>query len=301
MVLHLDKANFLKTVNRVFEDTGFEEAIIEKDYYVTLFLQGLCKNLPNLIFKGGTSLSKCHNVIKRFSEDIDISVDFDGKLSRGQHKKIKEAVKKTASELGMDILNLEETRSRRDFNRYRIGYDSTFIFGGIKQFILVETYVAVPAFPCEKKQVKSIIQEYLEARGFDDKVKEFELSAFDVRTQSLDRTLVDKIFAIGDYYIKNNINQHSRHIYDIYKILPHVKIDTQFKELFEEVRQLRKTSQYCHSAQDGVDLPKVLREILDKDAFKKDYEQKTMLLLFEEVKYKEIKAALQKLFADLLD
>ena len=46
-------------------------AIIEKDYYVTLVLCELAKQVPDLLFKGGTSLSKCHKIIDRFSEDID--------------------------------------------------------------------------------------------------------------------------------------------------------------------------------------------------------------------------------------
>ncbi len=52
--------------------------LVEKDFWVCwilkiLFsLQGIGAHLT---FKGGTSLSKCYNVIKRFSEDIDISIE----------------------------------------------------------------------------------------------------------------------------------------------------------------------------------------------------------------------------------
>lgn len=42
--------------------------------------------------------------------------------------------------------------------------------------------------------------------------------------QGLDRTLVDKVFAICDYYLQNRIKKHSRHIYDIYKLLPLVEV-----------------------------------------------------------------------------
>ena len=48
-------------------------AVIEKDYYVTMILKQLAANAPDGVFKGGTSLSKCHKIIDRFSEDIDIS------------------------------------------------------------------------------------------------------------------------------------------------------------------------------------------------------------------------------------
>jgi predicted nucleotidyltransferase component of viral defense system len=56
--------------------------IIEKDFYVTCILQILYVEIaPKLtsrcpepfIFKGGTSLSKCHSLINRMSEDIDLS------------------------------------------------------------------------------------------------------------------------------------------------------------------------------------------------------------------------------------
>lgn len=42
--------------------------------------------LHNIVFKGGTSLSKCHKAINRFSEDIDITIDTA--ISQGQKKKL---------------------------------------------------------------------------------------------------------------------------------------------------------------------------------------------------------------------
>ena len=58
---------------------GVHEAIIEKDYWVCLILDYLfhkSRYRNHLTFKGGTSLSKCFNVIKRFSEDIDLVLDW---------------------------------------------------------------------------------------------------------------------------------------------------------------------------------------------------------------------------------
>ncbi|MDR0829934.1 MAG: nucleotidyl transferase AbiEii/AbiGii toxin family protein, partial [Prevotellaceae bacterium] len=52
---------------------GLNEVAIEKDVWVTAVLRALFE-LPyaeNISFKGGTSLSKCWNVIERFSEDVD--------------------------------------------------------------------------------------------------------------------------------------------------------------------------------------------------------------------------------------
>lgn len=55
------------------------EAIIEKDFWVCIMLDYLFHKCPwkeALIFKGGTSLSKCYNLIQRFSEDIDLILDW---------------------------------------------------------------------------------------------------------------------------------------------------------------------------------------------------------------------------------
>jgi hypothetical protein len=58
---------------------GVHEAIIEKDYWVCLVLDYLFHKSQfreSLTFKGGTSLSKCFGLIKRFSEDIDLILDW---------------------------------------------------------------------------------------------------------------------------------------------------------------------------------------------------------------------------------
>ena len=50
---------------------------IEKDFWVSWTLKHLfaLKHVPELRFKGGTSLSKVFRLVDRFSEDIDISID----------------------------------------------------------------------------------------------------------------------------------------------------------------------------------------------------------------------------------
>jgi hypothetical protein len=58
---------------------GVADAIAEKDFWVCWVLQQLftIDNLSErLLFKGGTSLSKIYKVIQRYSEYIDLAVDF---------------------------------------------------------------------------------------------------------------------------------------------------------------------------------------------------------------------------------
>ncbi len=68
--------------DEAFQETaaqlGMSKAIIEKDFWVCWSLKQLF-GLPafgeQMIFKGGTSLSKAYGVIHRFSEDVDLSLD----------------------------------------------------------------------------------------------------------------------------------------------------------------------------------------------------------------------------------
>ena len=76
MYLHKDDKELLRDIIvTVSERTGIDESIVEKDYYVTMILKELVQRNPNVVFKGGTSLSKAYHVIDRFSEDIDITFE----------------------------------------------------------------------------------------------------------------------------------------------------------------------------------------------------------------------------------
>jgi hypothetical protein len=65
--------------NQAAAARGLANAIIEKDFWVCWTLKRLFgiqgEDSPGLVFKGGTSLSKGYDAIRRFSEDIDLSFD----------------------------------------------------------------------------------------------------------------------------------------------------------------------------------------------------------------------------------
>lgn len=124
--LHNDREQFREAIYLSYQQTGIMAQAIEKDYYVTLLLQILAQEMPYIVFKGGTSLSKCHKVIQRFSEDIDITIDT--LLSQGQKRKAKQIILDAAAELGLVIDNLDEIRSRRDYNRYVLSYKFESLF-----------------------------------------------------------------------------------------------------------------------------------------------------------------------------
>lgn len=69
------KALFQNTAARM----GMTDAIVEKDFWVCYMLDYLfhrCTWKDKIAFKGGTSLSKAYGLIERFSEDIDLILDW---------------------------------------------------------------------------------------------------------------------------------------------------------------------------------------------------------------------------------
>lgn len=58
---------------------GMQPDVVEKDFWVCFMIDHLfhdCKYKNAFVFKGGTSLSKAYHVIERFSEDIDLILDW---------------------------------------------------------------------------------------------------------------------------------------------------------------------------------------------------------------------------------
>ena len=148
MNLHKNSQDFYDTLLAVGRHLNTSPAIVEKDYYVTMFLQALAKRVPTLLFKGGTSLSKCHKIINRFSEDIDLTLDADNQ-TQSKKRNLKYDIMEVCNELGLELMNESDIRSRRDYNRYEIKYPVSFETTGIKQYLLVETVFMVKAYPDE--------------------------------------------------------------------------------------------------------------------------------------------------------
>lgn len=73
----LSTAERLDALNAVADISGLPPHLLEKDIWVVWSLQHLFAGsyAEHLVFKGGTSLSKAYGVIRRFSEDVDLTYD----------------------------------------------------------------------------------------------------------------------------------------------------------------------------------------------------------------------------------
>ncbi len=117
MFLHEDKNVFEEILSAASESLGQTLDIIEKDYYATMILKLLSQQCDNVVFKGGTSLSKAFHVLSRFSEDIDIT--FSEHIGASRRKKLKNVVISGISKtLNMPISNWDKLQSDRDLNSY---------------------------------------------------------------------------------------------------------------------------------------------------------------------------------------
>jgi predicted nucleotidyltransferase component of viral defense system len=161
MFLHNDCELFRDVISETSSSLGINPSIIEKDYYVTLFLKEIVNRQPDIIFKGGTSLSKCYKLINRFSEDIDLNIQCETKPTEGQHKKLKASIISTIDRFDFTLLNPDEIRSRRDFNKYIISYSTMFSAAFLKQQLIVETAVFLRSYPCKRLTATSFIFDSL--------------------------------------------------------------------------------------------------------------------------------------------
>lgn len=78
-ILHRDHAEFENALHKAAKVYGIVEPMIEKDYWVTWCINYLFGHSPwrdRLGFKGGTCMAKAYDVISRFSEDVDILLDW---------------------------------------------------------------------------------------------------------------------------------------------------------------------------------------------------------------------------------
>ena len=296
MNLFDNKDEMNNLINIVSENTNYPPSVIEKDYYSILFLKKLIEFDNNIIFKGGTSLSKCFRIIKRYSEDLDLN--YVGKVTPSKRKKLKEKIKEIAEELNLTISNIEKTRSRRDFNKYLIDYNPIYKNNSLKENIIIEVALQIPSFPFVEKECNTYIYDYLKSIDRNDVIEKYELEPFKIKVQSLERTFVDKVFALGDYYLDNKSERNSRHLYDLSKIKELIDINS-IDDLIEEVRALRKEKPVCYSCKDGINMQNILTEIIESNFYKKDYENISSKLIesneYDKYKYDKVIGILKEL------
>ena len=282
MHLHDNKELFKEILERTAEAERLPEDIVEKDYYVYIILRQIHSLRPDAVFKGGTSLSKCYNVIKRFSEDIDLTFTTAIKKDR-RSKEIKHKTIMAASEhLSFPIPNINETEGDWDVCRYDFQTPAVadYAVSGMRPQVTLETSFLSPCENPESKDIDSYIFRFLK-KQFPEQLAKYDIAPFSMKVQPMEITFIDKIYALCDYYLENKIEKHSRHLYDIHKMRPHIKFDKKFKDLAKEIRAHRETLEKAYSVRQPKPIAQLAEEIIQKDIFKSDYNDRTTKLISE--------------------
>lgn len=225
----------------VSNKTGLLAYVIEKDWWVTLALFVIFRTQwkDNIVFKGGTSLSKSWGLIERFSEDIDLVIDrsvlgFEENLSKNKIKELRKASCAFTSgpfrdaleyelwnlEVPKDMFELkvaETTDSDRDPQVLELYYKSSLEKGSyLKEAVLIEIGARSLREPSEQREISSIIGENLGDPGSFG-------APFSILTVTPVRTFLEKIFLLHEEFSKPidriRTERMSRHLYDIDRIM----------------------------------------------------------------------------------
>lgn len=267
-------------IETVARELGKSEQMVEKDTIQSMFLFELAKSELPFVFKGGTSLSKAYNLVDRFSEDIDLSMN--RRPTQSERVKSKELIIEIAENLGLVLSNSEEIKSRYDYNKYVFKYDS--LFSVIPMEIIIETSYYQSVYPVDKHVVGSFVGRFCLERSIILPVP-FEAAEVMMNVQSIERTFVDKVFAVCDYKIQNMQDRDSRHLYDICKLLREVELNEELDKLIDMVRDDRMQSKNNPSAQLEYIIPDMLKEIIRSRFYEPDYKNVTQKLLYEDISY----------------
>lgn len=210
-----------KSIETLSLNYGMPEQIIEKDWWVSTVMRALFA-LPyanQMSFKGGTSLSKCWNVISRFSEDIDIAVNrgylgYGGELSRTQvsdklrraactfvRERLQNDLRDKMIEQGIpsDKFSIEvniTSISTVDPEVINVRYDSLYpMLSYIRNAVKIEVSGRSMSEPLENVQLRSMIEDAFPNTQFAE-------AKFNVPTVKPERTFLEKVCLLHEEFSK---------------------------------------------------------------------------------------------------
>lgn len=276
-------------------------AQIFQDLIAWSFLKSLAMEPDHpFVFRGGTSLSQAFQLIHRFSEDIDVSILHPQK-SLSFRKKIKQTIITNSEQLGFTIRNLDTIQSKNNFNRYALSFQSLVespIQEKRPQFVL-EVMLSYPPYPIEEREIQSYLYRFMVAHPNDGQSLTPHLLPFRMNVQAIERTFVDKIFALCDYHIKKEYQANSRHLYDLHQLIHHGAINLDLiKDLIPKVKTDRANfPEHNPSAHFHHNLKHTLTSIIDDQVYLDDFKNVTAELITKPVTYHQCIDSLKRIIA----
>ena len=299
-------------IQNTSDKLSMSKAIVEKDLWVCMILKYLFKDFKYkdaIVFKGGTSLSKVYKLIERFSEDIDLALDwkllgykskepYEDRSNRKQlefNDKLNEDTKVFLRDEFLPVLenDFKDALKGKDYKFYIDEFDGqTICFdypknhkdSSILQVIRLEIGSLAEPIPASRRKIKTYIEEvYPEV--FDENIQV-------VAVDSL-RTFYEKITILHREANRVNGNyptRYSRHFYDVYKMLLTDIKEKSFDnlDLLKAVIEFKKKFYACNWAKyDDIMEGNIKLIPSDKalEIFSKDYDSMKNMLFGEKISF----------------
>ncbi|NQV97708.1 MAG: nucleotidyl transferase AbiEii/AbiGii toxin family protein [Acidimicrobiaceae bacterium] len=201
-----------RTAERLKVDPG----AVEKDYWVTEVLRSAIApfvGVDDLVFKGGTSLSKAYGIIERFSEDIDVIIVCQ-QTGHALKRLLRAVAQRASDELGVGYEHEDEGKG---FLNARYSYTARRSVGFLTPGVLFEMGSRGGPSPNEQLPIRSLMSQ---VAGETDPtaVEDYaDLAVFQITVLAPERTLAEKLAflhhrsTVGDY---DKLREGARHLYD---------------------------------------------------------------------------------------
>jgi hypothetical protein len=227
MILHQNKELFVNYIRVTAQQMKIPAIYVEKDYWVTYALFTIFNNEigKDTVFKGGTALSKCYNMIERFSEDIDLVVlrrygETDSKL-KSKLKAISTLVETVLPEVDVEGITHKMGMNRKTAHSYKKEFKGEY--GQVRDVIILESTWLGYYEPYTTKSIVSFVGQMMQDNKQSDIAKENGLLPFDLMVLEPTRTICEKImslvrFSYGENPM-NDLKNKIRHPYDLHQLL----------------------------------------------------------------------------------
>lgn len=237
MNLHEDSDALEELIAVTAQNMKLPQIYVEKDYWITKALKHLATSefAGQVVFKGGTSLSKAYRLIDRFSEDIDLAI-YANDLGDARRKKLFKGIEQEVTQ-GLTYLKGHERESKGskfrktvyEYPRQIDGED----FGQASPELLVEINSFTNPEPVDARILQTLIAEELKRKQEDELITKYGLEGFEINVLSVKRTFVEKMLGvIKDSYADDPqavLSKRIRHLYDLVSMLKR----TEIKEFIE--------------------------------------------------------------------
>lgn len=230
MLLRRDPDLLEVAVARAAEAAGAPAEHVEKDFWLTEGLRGLAdyadSNGLTAILKGGTSLSKAHRLIRRFSQDADMLVVFGEMSTSKRDGHLKGLVAAAEARTGLVAVSDDGISETGVTRVVTIDYPTSGRRTTVPARVRVELHTVGGSFPHGRMELCSLLAEHwagIEGAGPADEHE--ELAPFTVEVLEPCRTLVEKLVLLHEAHTRaggsasHRKAETVRHYYDVWCLL----------------------------------------------------------------------------------